>query len=405
MNISERQNDVLKLISRLDISPTMYRNAIEKYEHIATYLQEHGIDAVMYPQGSFALGTVVRPYSKDADRSYDLDFICQVTGSRSSHTPSELRNQIYDVLSAGELYGGKLIVEDECFTIKYAEIDGIGFSIDIVPAADEDWYIKQELTSISSHPELINTAIAIPRHSQQKVYNWITNNPKGYRKWFNGINEPFRLHSKDAYRRSLFEAYRHIFNTIEDIPVDLERSSLQRVIQILKHHRNVYYSHIKDGDTLMPISAIISTTVAQIASTADPAYSVYELLEYVLNEFEIYSNHQTLSSSIFKSTYGERAVIEKANGEWTISNPANPKDNLADKWNKNPEIPRRFFLWIAAAKDDLVNSLHLSDEEFKAISEAAFGHKNVENTWGSKYNAIPPKPLSTAAPAKPWRIR
>lgn len=30
----------------------------------------------MYPQGSFAIGTVVRPNVKNPDANYDLDFIC-----------------------------------------------------------------------------------------------------------------------------------------------------------------------------------------------------------------------------------------------------------------------------------------------------------------------------------------
>lgn len=405
MNISERQNDILKLISELDISPTLYRNAVQKYESITAYLANHGIDADMYPQGSFALGTVVRPYSKDKETNYDLDFICQVKGSRSSFTPSELRKEIQDVLSSSDLYGGKLVIYDECFTIEYADVNGIGFSIDIVPATDEDISIKQELCNLCNNPELINTAIAIPRYSQQKVYNWITNNPKGYRQWFENINEPFRLYNRDIYRKALFEANQSIYNSVEDIPVAMERSPLQRVIQILKHHRDVYYSHINDGNTLKPISAIINTIVTQIASSASPTLSTYELLEYVLNEFEIYSNHQTLSADSFRKNYGNRTVIAKDNGKWTITNPANPKDNLADRWNQNTEIPRRFFLWVDTAKSQLIDSLDLKDEEFRAISESAFGHTSISKSWGNKYNAIQPKPISCTSPSKPWRTR
>ena len=93
---------------------------------------------------------------------------------------SELRKKIEEILSTSDLYGGKLIPYDECFTIEYADVNGIGFSIDIVPATDEDASIKQELITLSTSPELIDTAIAIPRYSKQKIYNWITNNPKGY---------------------------------------------------------------------------------------------------------------------------------------------------------------------------------------------------------------------------------
>ena len=63
-NIPERQKDILSIIASLDISPTMYRNAVEKYKAITKFLSDCGIEADMYPQGSFAFGTVVRPNAK-----------------------------------------------------------------------------------------------------------------------------------------------------------------------------------------------------------------------------------------------------------------------------------------------------------------------------------------------------
>jgi len=53
---------------------------------------------------------------------------------------------------------------------------------------------------------------------------------------------------------------------------------------------------------------------------------------------------------------------------------------------------------------DLINSLKIcSDEDFRAISESAFGQKAVANTWGTKYNKVLPKPISGVIPAKPWK--
>lgn len=86
MNISERQKDFLSVIEKLDISPTQFKNAQSKYEALAAFLDEHGIEATIYPQGSFALGTVTRPAKKADSPSYDLDCICQVTGTKSDYT-------------------------------------------------------------------------------------------------------------------------------------------------------------------------------------------------------------------------------------------------------------------------------------------------------------------------------
>lgn len=150
-NIPERQKDILSIISSLDISPTMYKNAVEKYSAITKFLNDYGIDADMYPQGSFAFGTVIRPNATDPSASYDLDFICQVRGSRVDYTPSELRQIIEDALSSSGIYGGKLTIYKECFTIEYADINDIGFTIDIVPATDETVENKNRLIKKSFH--------------------------------------------------------------------------------------------------------------------------------------------------------------------------------------------------------------------------------------------------------------
>ena len=38
-NVFERQQDILSIISELDISPTMHSNADEKYKAITAYLE------------------------------------------------------------------------------------------------------------------------------------------------------------------------------------------------------------------------------------------------------------------------------------------------------------------------------------------------------------------------------
>lgn len=46
-----RQQDILKLIEGLDMSPTMYKNATDKYKAVGTYLQEQGVECDIFPQG------------------------------------------------------------------------------------------------------------------------------------------------------------------------------------------------------------------------------------------------------------------------------------------------------------------------------------------------------------------
>ena len=64
MIVSDRIKNITIVVEQLDISPSLYRNAVEKYNNLAKFLNEKGIEADIYPQGSFALGTVVRPSKK-----------------------------------------------------------------------------------------------------------------------------------------------------------------------------------------------------------------------------------------------------------------------------------------------------------------------------------------------------
>lgn len=404
-NIPERQKDILSIIASLDISPTMYRNAVEKYKAITKFLSDYGIEAEMYPQGSFAFGTVVRPNAKDSSANYDLDFICQVSGNRADFTPSELRKKIENALTSSGVYGGKLEVYEECFTIEYADINGVGFAIDIVPATEETYENKNRLIKKSKSPELIGTAIAIPKHNGNRNYSWLTNNPKGFRTWFDEINEPFLISSRAAYRQRLFEENRAIYSSVEEIPHELERSALQRVIQLLKYHRDVYYSKLKDGDDLKPISAIINAVVAQISSQHTPDCSVFELLEFVLNEFNIYAQQEKLTFKEFSQMYGNRTVFSRPDGKWYISNPANPEDNLADKWNQDGRIPMHFFRWVKAVRADLIESLHQENEQqFRTAIENGLGSMSVSSVLGKKYcSTTPPKPIVLQGAAKPYR--
>lgn len=185
-----RQKNILSIISKLDITPTMYNNAVNKYNELAKHLTEHGIRAEIYPQGSFALGTVVRPIIKDENAAYDLDFVCQVYDDKNSLTAAQLRQKVQNILETSKLYNDNLKICDECFTIVFADIDGTGFSIDIVPAVAESSDKIVKLHSLTKNTDLVDTAIAIPK-KEHSNYSWLTNNPKGYKKWFDDINMRF----------------------------------------------------------------------------------------------------------------------------------------------------------------------------------------------------------------------
>ena len=397
-----RQQDILKLIEGLDISPTMYKNATEKYKAVGTYLQNQGLTCDIFPQGSFSLGTVVRPYRESKEADYDLDFICCLGDKKETTTAKYVKNVVKETLCNSEVYREKLqnIEWDKCWTLEYAEVNGIGFNIDIVPAVSESDDIIQLMVGNNLSQDNAELAVAITDKRKQN-YFWLTSTPRAYKNWFESINKPFLEFDRINKRKVLFEKSRTVYNSIEEIPEGLERSALQRVIQILKHHRDVYYCRIKK-ENLKPTSAIITTICAEIASGMNPSLNVFELLQAIADDFEIYSANQTMTEEAFSRQYETKNVIRKSNGKWQIINPVNPNDNLADSWNINPEKAELFFKWVKAMKKDYVDSLQIEDNDFVALLENNFGRDYVKKSINlNEYANVVPTIIQNTP--KPWR--
>ena len=178
---------------------------------------------------------------------------------------------------------------------------------------------------------------------------------------------------------------------------------MQRVIQILKYHKSVYYSRLLDGDQLEPISAIINTIVAKISTHAPISYDTSDLLQYVLSEIVTYSQHQMLTEKRFFELYGLKEVIKRKNGQWIIENPANPKDNLADAWNQNNKIAPAFFKWSQTVADDLIDSLQRDDAVFRTRIDGAFGESYVKRILDKKYIPQVATIIAPESQAKPWK--
>lgn len=404
MNKNQRKIDVEELVKGLDITPTMFQNAIEKYNNVGKYLQDNGLDVDIYPQGSFCLGTVVRPYKNGEDKSYDLDFICVNSVSKDETSPKVEKYLPHDVLIKNEVYKSLLSNQeyDKCWTLEYAKVSDIDFNMDIVPAVPEDRNVIYELQLQGLKIPYTNDVIAIT-NKKNNSYNWVTSNPKAYKEWFDEINAPFLEFNRQVKKNIIYNENGNLFASIEEIPKEIERSSLQRVIQILKRHRDVYFSK-RNKENEKPISAIITTISAEIARDAQKDLGIVELLQYVVNEFQIYSKKQSMDRALFDYRYGQRSVINFDNGKWEIKNPVNPKDNLADSWNnkENSEIAKLFFEWTKQLKNDFVDSFDLKDDEFIASLENGFGSKYVQRKI-DKRNYNIKNPIIITSTHKHWR--
>lgn len=278
----------------LDISPDLHDTAVERYEEVGTWLAEHGSPGWrIYPQGSFRLGTVVRPSTPRGE--YDIDLVCWLPLQHKSTTQEKLKQRVGDQLTAyckwkqdqGDTDGPKsLEPRRRCWTLGYP-----GFHLDVLPAIpDED------------HP---STGI---RLTDKDLREWQRSNPIGYGDWFQQRSE--------LSRRILEKRHAHV----ADVPTWLVRSPLQRVVQILKWHCMITFA--KDPDNRPP--SILITTLAGHA----------------------YSGEEDLFTAVRGVLDNMTGFIEKRDGEWWVPNPAHEEENFTDKWNEYPERREAFHAWF-----------------------------------------------------------
>lgn len=396
---SKRMEEILQITKTLDISPSMRQDADNKYHAITEYLQSHGVECNIYPQGSFALGVVVRPLDKDG---FDLDTICELYIDKQDTSAKEVKESVGNVLKESIRYGD-VKEYDTCWTKEYAE----GFSIDIVPAVNEEDTKKETLAIKSlSNRDLTEKAIAITKGTSS-YYRWSTSNPKGYREWFERINQPFLEYNRDARRRMIFEQNRAVFDSVEEIPETDERSALQVAIQILKRHRSIYFSRIPKGECNRPISAIIVTIAASIAKNLSSHLGVFELLGKIASELKIYSQLAEMDQIRFSQKYAALDLIRRDSGQWKLLNPANPEDNLLDSWNeKGSQRAYWFFQWVTKVISDFEVFETGSDNQYLATVKTAFGRSLVENSSAfDHYNSMESSSNSVpiSSPVKPWK--
>lgn len=221
------REEISKLLMSLDISDDMFRTAVERYTSIGNLLDEKLGGATVYPQGSFSIGTTTLPYKKGKDCSYDIDLIVEVYQKKEDINGEVLLQQVYDILNEDKNYKGKISKYEKSVTIEYAEKNGVGFNLDIVPAVEEEQEIKDELINLGGEKKYVDSAIAISSLDKEDKRGWYTAIPKGYKDWFEEINKP--------YKNSLFERLRNqngkvIYCSIEDVPRYKIKTSVQKVI-------------------------------------------------------------------------------------------------------------------------------------------------------------------------------
>lgn len=368
---SEISEFLEELGKELDITKTEHEAIVKSYEAVGDWLIRETSSLVSFtpkilPQGSFMLGTIVRPICSDDD--IDIDLVCKLEKKPNSWTQKDLKQKIGERLKENLDYDRMLYAYKDgdyykeggrrCWTLKYSDV--AGYHMDILPSfADSDLILLLEKRFSSeielNYEELNRLAIRITDTERDNydidsdVKNWHKSNPFGYAQWF--------LSKAQISRTKFFS----LNESVDPVRVyENEKLPLQRVVQLLKRHRDIMFSSDDFNSENKPISVIITTLATR-------AYDKSE------NLIDAYTNIvQRMRDFIEEKINPETGKYEK----W-ISNPVNIKDeNFADKWSEEKQKQDYFYLWLDKLEEDLAK---LSDSKGKGLQSL---NENFSNMYG-----------------------
>ncbi|MDN3493506.1 nucleotidyltransferase domain-containing protein [Winogradskyella bathintestinalis] len=348
------KNEISKILEELgkelDISRTQYEEVVKSYETVGSWLADDTsslkeFSPKIVPQGSFMLGTLIKPICEDDD--IDVDLVCRLNKKPDSWSQRHLKQAIGDRLKEHGTYDYMLKEYDDrdyyeeggrrCWTLKYA--DAAGYHMDILPSfANDGLTILLEKTfSTGSDLDTDNLAMRITDREKdgydtdKDVENWLKSNPFGYAKWF--------------FEKALLSTKR-MFSLNESVdPIRIfesEKLPLQRVVQLLKRHRDIMFSSDKYDSENKPISIIITTLASR-------AYDKSE------NIIDAYTNIVRKMRGLIE----ERENPETGKLEKWVANPVNMPnadyvgENFADKWSYVKQKEDYFYLWLDKLEEDL----------------------------------------------------
>ncbi len=307
-----------KIGDSLDITPSQYNEAKERYEAVGKWLAEGEYcilgsgkkqcfkDGQIYPQGSIRLETAVRPKGKN---EFDIDLVFYTQNvSADDITPNQLKKLIGNRLKEHETYKKMLKPLNRGWCLEYAN----KFHLDITPSLDNHYEPHNE-------SELV---------ADKELKQYMPSNPKGLAQWFDNISE---MQPMLDITKSMFES-RNTVVALEDAATVTElpdhnphnKALLKRFVQIFKRHRDEMF---KDQDDA-PISIIITTLAAK-------AY------EYCIRTYP-YDNAYDLMVDTLKHM---PKFIEMRGSLYWIENPTVTGENFAEKWNIYPKRKEAFDRW------------------------------------------------------------
>ena len=207
----------------IQLTATQNEDARQKYEAVSAWLAAprsalRAFDPQVFPQGSVAIGTTVKPVGRE---DHDVDSVALLLGT---FAPMELYELVRDRLKEHRYYQTILELKKRCVRLNY---EG-NIHLDVLPA--------------QPRMPLSVRGLLVP---DRELRSWSPSDPKGFVTWFKGISR---------------RPYDEVRLGIEPLPESEDadaKSPLQRAVQLLKRRRDVFFNGDQDA-----ARSIVLTTLA-----------------------------------------------------------------------------------------------------------------------------------------------
>lgn len=120
----KKQELIERIAHSLDITPEMYDQSQSVVRGLTNYVKNIDPSVVVYKQGSFKLGTIIRPYRKDKYGDFDIDLVVQFSDRREQVKPSDIKQRLGEYLEKSNY---KKFLDEEgsrCWTLNYPHMYG-----------------------------------------------------------------------------------------------------------------------------------------------------------------------------------------------------------------------------------------------------------------------------------------
>lgn len=334
---TETLDDVLiRVCNILQLSPTQFSLAEKHYHAICNWL---GADDSflnpyrpdLYPQGSVALGTTVKPQRGE---EYDVDLVCELgIAYEAVSRPIILLDMIERRMRESDLYRDRLERKKRCLRVNYER----NFHLDILPACPD--------------PQSGPTCLVIPDREERF---WQASNPKGFVRWF----------KQKGALRLIDSRMGKAMDSAAPLPQPQtadEKNTLQVTVQLIKRWRDLHYAHQLE---LAPVSIVLTTLLGNH-----------------------YFGEQSISSSLAGAIDAILSKLPSA-GRLIVTNPSHPQEELSERW-KDGDAYQAFVKGLRLLRTQMRELIASPDMgQMSAMAQTMFGESVAKAAFEQQAQAI-----------------